>query len=313
MKNTLKQNLNHSLLNTNKLVTALISFLFVSSAWAQLKPPSGPQRVEFTPAKQVCYDGQSNSSAPVDWRFCIHTPADGMPNGDIAYLLHGRSLDEYTWNDSAYYTAMIQKHWQDKKVSPPTVVSISFGPIWLLTKKSQLESSGLVDFFAAEVIKQVEAKTGAPKQRILFGESMGGINSLVLSMTYPNLFSKVAASCPTVYDVSPFASLQEQQAFIDRTGANPQILEGAIALAKYFIADEAEWLKFSPLKLIEKMPQHGPKFYVSSGLYDHYGNFEGNLLLAKRAKELGLPYEWHPLYGGHCATDITSLADFLVK
>lgn len=49
---------------------------------------------------------------------------------------------------------------------------------------------------------------------------------------------------------------------LDRTGADPQVVQGIVQLAKEFIADNKEWQNFSI----------SPEFYLSSGLYDIYGN-----------------------------------------
>jgi hypothetical protein len=51
--------------------------------------------------------------------------------------------------------------------------------------------------------------------------------------------------------------------------------------------------------------------YLSNGLYDAYGNFEGTQRLAVAARHHGIQTQWHPTYGGHCATDVASLAAFL--
>ena len=63
--------------------------------------------------------------------------------------------------------------------------------------------------------------------------------------------------------------------------------------------------------MIGRADQSYPELYLSNGLYDKYGNFEGTEALAKLATEKGIKTRWHPLYGGHCAIDIASLADFL--
>jgi hypothetical protein len=56
-----------------------------------------------------------------------------------------------------------------------------------------------------------------------------------------------------------------------------------------------------------------PALYLANCLYDAYGNFEGSQKLATQAAERGVSVEWHPLYGGHCAIDTTSLARFLAS
>jgi S-formylglutathione hydrolase FrmB len=300
-----------SSVSKKSLLALILSLIFLSYfAWAKLASPSGDQKVHYTPSHKECFEGHGS----VSWKYCIHTPASGPTNGEVAYLLHGRNLDENTWNDDTFYTAMIQEYWQRNKIAPPTVVTVSFGPMWLLTDKGQKEKSGLLPFFIENVIKEVESKTGQPRSRIVFGESMGGLNALVLGLKAGELFRKVASSCPAVYAMSPFAPMGDIQDFLKRTGADPKIVYSVIQFAKEFVQDEKEWNNFSPLQLINGAnAKTSPEFYLSCGLYDTYGNYEGNELLAQKAATLGFKISWRPVYGGHCATDVVSLAEFLIK
>lgn len=65
-------------------------------------------------------------------------------------------------------------------------------------------------------------------------------------------------------------------------------------------------------QMIERAGPQSPALYLSNGLYDAFGNFEGTQALAQRARARGVQTEWHPLYGGHCALDAPSVAAFLV-
>lgn len=279
-------------------------------AFAQLTPPTGQQKVSFTPAKKECF----SSSTPVDWKYCVHIPQDGKTNGNVAYLLHGRNLSEQTWNEDVYYTGQIQQYWQNNKLTPPIVVTVSFGPIWLLTPKAQSAASGLLDVFTQVVIPEVEKKVGVPKNRIVFGESMGGVNSTTLAVQAGHLFKKVAMLCPTIYLMSPFEPLSEIQKFVNRTGADPKIITGILQLAKIFFANEADWKANDHFQLLEKLdPATAPEMYMSCGLKDAYGNYEGAEVFATRAKKKGLKLEWHPQYGGHCVIEVPSIAEFLAR
>ena len=82
-------------------------------------------------------------------------------------------------------------------------------------------------------------------------------------------------------------------------------------MARQYAANDAEWQRVSPLALIERAGPSYPALYLSNGLYDVYGNFAGTQRLADMARQRGVRTEWHPLYGGHCATDVASLAAFL--
>jgi hypothetical protein len=140
---------------------------------------------------------------------------------------------------------------------------------------------------------------------------MGGLNVLIAGLSYPSSFAKVAALCPGVYAVSPFASLSTLRAGMERTGAQPKIVLGIWLMARKFVADDGEWRRVSPLNLVERAGPDYPALYLSNGLYDAYGNYEGTQRLASIARRRGVRTEWHPLYGGHCAVDVPSLAEFL--
>ncbi len=286
-----------------KLILLTVCLLVGYSAWAKLTSPWGDQKVVFTPAEKVC------ETLP-NFKYCTYSAVHGV-NDDLIYHLHGRNLDENSWNDDTYFTAMLQNSWQRAGVKPPKVVSISFGPIWLLAKKGQAEKSGLLEEFL-RAIQTVESKIGKPRSRILVGESMGGLNVLTLGFAAPAQFSKIASLCPGLYLDSPFSSMETLKKAIERTGADPKIVYGVVQMSKQFVANEQEWLAFSPLETIASVDPK-PELYLSCGLYDAYGNFEGSEALASKALHLGFKTEWHPLYGGHCAIDVSSLSAFLTK
>ena len=285
------------------LVAALIATL-LGYAWGQITQRRGNQVVSFRPATQTC--GTDGSL-----RYCIYRDRRGT-NGDILYHLHGRGLDESIWNDDTYVTAMVQSEWQRSAALPPTVVELSYGSTWLLTPKGAKADSGLLDDMMRR-LPAIEAKVGRPRRRLLLGESMGGLNVLIAGLSYPTHFAKVASLCPGVYTMSPFSSFSDIRASAKRTGADPEIIFGVWMLARKYVANDAEWQRISPLALIERAGPSYPALYLSNGLYDAYGNFEGTQRLAERARGRGVRTEWHPIYGGHCGTDAASLAAFLVS
>jgi len=98
---------------------------------------------------------------------------------------------------------MVQAAWQHSGALPPTVVTVSYGPTWLLAPKGEQPDSGLLQDFI-EHLPVIKDGLGAPRRRLLLGESMGDLNALVAGLTYPAQFNKVAALCPGVYNLSPF-------------------------------------------------------------------------------------------------------------
>ncbi len=282
----------------------ILTLLIVAGyfAWTQITAPQGNQKISFIPASKSCHSAGK-------LKYCIYRAKAGT-NGDVVYHLHGRNLDEQIWNDDTYWTAMVQASWQQAKTLPPTVVVVSYGPTWLLVPKGKKQDSGLLEDFIAK-LPNIDTKSGKPKRRLLLGESMGGLNVLIAGLNYPQRFAKIASLCPGVYATSPFAPLSAMKDALERTGADPKIGFGIWLMAKKYVADEAEWKRISPLELVKRADGEYPALYLSNGLYDTYGNFEGSQMLADKAAQRGVSVEWHPLYGGHCAIDASSLARFL--
>jgi hypothetical protein len=293
-------------ISIKKIITFFVFLFLVLSLYLIYKKctsPYGVQKVSFIPSKSEKFTQGKLS-------FVIYTSSTGV-NQDIIYHFHGRNLDNTIWNDDTYYTALIQSSWQKSNIKPPTVVLISYGPEWLLTPKNSMPESGLMDDFISN-LPLIESKAGKPKNRILLGESMGGLNVLILGLNHPELFSRVASLCPGVYLDSPFSDFNKIKVALKRTGADPKIAFGIYKMAKTYISNEEEWKSISPIYLIKNANIQYPELYLSCGLYDTYGNYEGTETLAHVATIKGVKTHWHPLYGGHCAIDILSLADFLI-
>jgi S-formylglutathione hydrolase FrmB len=284
-------------------MTLLVCMLSAGSlVWSSITARRGAQRATFSHSVQSCHESGR-------LRYCIYRGTAGI-NGDVLYYLHGRNLNEQVWNDSTYLTGMLQEAWQQRGVKPPVVVTISYGPVWLLAPKGQQPAAGLLEDFMSQ-LPAIEAMAGAPRRRLLLGESMGGLNVLVAGLSHPSAFSRVAALCPGVYVSSPFSSWTTVRADLERTGADPKIVAGVWLLGRRYVANEDEWRRFSPLHLVSRADARYPALYLSCGLYDGYGNFEGTQRLARTAAARGVTVERHPIYGGHCATDVSSLAGFL--
>jgi enterochelin esterase-like enzyme len=272
--------------------------------WNYFTSPAGSQKVIFTSANPQHFTAGNLN-------YTIYRAENGVSD-NIIYHLHARNLDASIWNDDTYFTSLVQAYWQKSSIKPPTVVVVSYGPVWLLTPKNSQVESGLLEDFIAR-LPEIESKVGKPSRRILLGESMGGLNVLILGLSRPEMFSKIASLCPGVYLESPFSDYSTQRAGMKRTGADPKIIYGLTQLAKKYVSNNEEWKALNPISLIERADQTYPELYLSCGLYDKYGNFEGTEALANLAIKRGIKTRWHPLYGGHCAIDIASLADFLAS
>jgi hypothetical protein len=295
---------------SKKVLTFIVFFAVIFACWGYFTRGKPKKRITFTPANKEC-------AVETSFQYCIYRAVQGT-NGSVAYHFHGRDNDAHSWNDPTYYTAMVQDYWARAGAKPPIVVSVSFGPFWLLTPKNGGSASGLLETFQKEVIPRIEAKTGKPKERILFGESMGGVNSLIAGLYLAGkelsaLFPKVAALCPVIYDADPFVPVSEVKNMVEKTGADYKLILSIMGLAKRFAATAEEWKAFSPFELVRTLPPNKLKaLYLSCGMYDKYGNYGSVQSLAELARSRGFNVTWIPLYGGHCAVDVKSLAEFLL-
>src|SRR5690606_16327392 len=81
----------------------------------------------------------------------------------------------------------------------------------------------------------------------------------------------------------------------------------------FFWGSREEWLASSPIDVARSLRGPRSPFYLAAGFFDHYMVLEGNAAFAKALASTGTPVDWRPQWGGHCAVDVPSLGDFLVK
>lgn len=289
----------------NSLIVLGALFIIYTLGKDWLYQRKGRQEVHFIKANKECFKGGEH------WRYCVYT-TDNHQDDVYLYVLHGKDMSEEYWNDSSQYPAQIQKYWQEQSMRPPKVITISYGPLWFITPKMTKKDTGLLENFRNEVFQTIEKRLGEPKYRMLVGDSMGGINTLTLTFYMGELFQRVAVLCPPLYDLSPFSSWSDIWEFIKKTGARPKSMMTVFTVARVLFTNDDEWKKFSSIELMRQADAKKlPTMYVSSGLYDEFGNYDGVLELVSEAQKKGVNLQWRPLFGGHCAADIPSLAEFL--
>ncbi len=287
----------------------VLSLLCLNTSFAAEKPVVNIQCAAF--------------EAPLKGGYCIHKPAQSR-NRDIVYYLHGKGNSEKTWQDQFYYPAQIQQFWADHHLPFPTVVSISFGPIWILADKNASPGSGLLSVVSDKIIPTIEASLGGLKgRRIVVGESMGGFNSIQLAFK-TKLFDKAGLICSPMATLSPFANQDDVKKFIEASGgwqyyknSDPDTVNTAVSemlfLSKGFFPTPEDWKTGNPLDLASQADADSlPTLYIADGFYDKYLSYEATQLFVKTLKERGVRLQWRPQWGGHCSIDIPTLSRFLV-
>ena len=256
-------------------------------------------------AETVC----GREDGPTPWSYCLTIPA--KPSGDLLYYFHGGGGSERNWDDAQGYGRAVARVWRERGFPEPAVAAVSFGPSWLLGPPSTGPAGGLMNVFLDGVMPRLESRLGAPRRRLLAGESMGGFNAAQLVLVRPAMFEGVALVCPGIGLVSPHASGKELRRYRKENKAAYWRVRTAAKLARRFFPTPGLWAQAAPLENLLRLKGSFPRLYVSCGKADEYGFFNGALRFVEAARGLGARAEWVPLEGGHCAVDPGSLAVFL--
>jgi pimeloyl-ACP methyl ester carboxylesterase len=261
----------------------------------------------------------------VAFRWCIAEGTHGKSR-DILYFLHGRGGSEHSWADNVDYQR-VRDHWVRMGIQAPTVVTISFGPSWLLTKVNEKRKHALLPYFISKLIPHMESRLGGLHgRRLLIGESMGGFNSLQILFAAPDLFHRIAFVCPGIPTIGPYATSDEIEALIQRHQPyiRRDLVESLLSRNRSEFPTTAHWDAHDPLKLMLRTessplsspsPLAWPPLHLSSNEMDEYGFQEGAVRLVEIAQGRNISVEWISIPStGHCVQSpesIKRLADFL--
>ena len=256
---------------------------------------------------------------PVAFNYCI-TRTQGSQSQDLLYYFHGLggSADNYFRNAEA---AKVRARWEERGVEAPTVVSISFGAFWLLTRQTKdVKTSGMVEAVTKVIIPMIEKKilkwcphcTGG--KRLILGNSMGGFNGAKMVMHAGDLFDRAVLACPAMVNLSPFSSKEEIEDYTTRTGAFPHLVGQMIYLGTMFFPTPEVWEAESLFSVANKtLSEKTPNLMIAIGDKDDWGFQEGAEEFVMLARKLGVDVEWELIPGGrHCTYNEEKAADFLV-
>lgn len=262
-------------------------------------------------AREVCGVGRTTGRA---WKFCAYE----YPNSSrrVLYHFHGIFGSERDWRKSALEQSIVAR-WIQRGEKPPIVVSISYGPIWLLTEKNRASASGLYEHFWREVQPDIERRILGFKaeENWILGFSMGGFNAAQIYFKNPGFYSRAAIVCAAATVVAPFASPYTVQNYIRRTGANPALVKVALEVMNAHAPDPADWYRHSPIELARaNLSPLSKPLYVADGTSDEFGFHEAAIDLARWARERGTRSrsDFFP-GGGHCWVNGPKIADFFVE
>lgn len=254
---------------------------------------------------------------PVPYSFCINRVV-GSDNPDVVFHFHGRNGDATWWNDAPAYSGELYTEWAESKRAPPTVVSVSFGPLWLLTDQHREDASpGLMKVFLESVVprvgRELASSGGARRRYLLIGESMGAVNALLVGLKTSAQFSKVASLCAPLATGGRDPSIGQVVSLVRRGSMTVRRALMLLAFSRRFYPSDAFWAENAPLPLSERaFTSPPPAFFITCGRTDEWGCLEGSEVLVNNLRAHGARVDWWPRPGGHCDIDPRPLAAFLV-
>jgi pimeloyl-ACP methyl ester carboxylesterase len=250
-----------------------------------------------------------DSAGGVSYSWCIDTPTTHA-NQDVVFYLHGLE------GNSASFISRYPKLEPalQAKGAAPTVLTVSFGPIWFLTDEATPIHPALHQVFVSQIIPQMEARLKRPiRNRLIMGESMGGLNASELFLKNGNLFSRAVILCPAMSILTPFASDQDLQAFLaTRPYVQAQLVGESRTISQAEFPTPTIWKADDPLELVTKLSPSAAPVYISSGTHDEWGFYDGAAQFAHLATQQKAPVTWVSIPNvGHCVQTDSSNAQIV--
>lgn len=292
-----------SIFMKTRLITLLAAFATTSISYGEEYQPVPVEGVEME-----CF----NETSPAHWSYCInHVPES--KNEDVLYYFHARNGNETWWNDRTYHTGKLYETWKELDKDAPTVVSISFGKLWLLTENPGDVEGGLFNILRGTVIPAIESKvSNLSGKRMIAGISMGGLNTLMLSMKSKGFFNKAASMCAPLATVSPHDSFLNIIRYYIDSSASMRRAYMLWKFSKQFYPTQEIWERNDPIFLSRSFkPEDAPEIYITCGAKDDWGCKKGSEIFVDNIEKAGGAIEWVRRPGGHCDIDYRSLALFL--
>jgi S-formylglutathione hydrolase FrmB len=267
---------------------------------------TGPASIAAPAVDVNCYQ---STTTGFWYHYCVHK-AEASTSQDVIYYFHGIRGSEYEWESSPYFS-QIYTLWGN---AAPIVVSVSYGSTWLLAERNGSRYSGLYENFVTVALPSIESSRNIhPAHRMLMGLSMGGFNAAQVYLKNPELFTKVGLACPAITTVGPYSDADAIGNYTARTHALSSYVNNALYLSSEYFPNATAWSEADPIALANaRLTPNYPALYVSGGLQDEYGFFEGAAQFATIASSHGVSATWVPLPGRHCTFDWEGTARFFI-
>ena len=176
---------------------------------------------------------------------------DNTNNGIIFYF-HGLGKNELEWvEEGGFGTIYHDMIINNSHLKSFPVVSITLGATYLFLNDAPAPyKMDMEEFFIQKIIPYFKEKLNCSGKIYLIGHSMGGYNTLTLSLRYPKMFPVITAISPYTAPISPFSDA------FDKKGEELNMPKLQTAVLKKLLTNayktEENWDQYNPFVLIEK-------------------------------------------------------------
>ncbi len=171
---------------------------------------------------------------------------------DIIFYLHGIYTDELEWVErNGFGTMFYNIIKENPEFKSFTVVSISLGGAYLFIQGAPYPfNADMETFFTGSIVPYFKKMLSKNGKVYLIGHSLGGFNSLMLSLRHPDMFPAIAVISPYVAPISPFTDA------FDEKGRQLHMSDFQVKMLKNMLihafATEEKWDEYNPFKLLDK-------------------------------------------------------------
>jgi pimeloyl-ACP methyl ester carboxylesterase len=172
-------------------------------------------------------------------------------NNDIAFYLHGFGMSEYEWISKGGFGSLFYDTLRTNPDLPSmTVVSISLGGIFVFIDGApEPYNADLDKLLITEIIPYFKKKYAKSGNVYLIGHSLGGFNSLTVSLRHPDIIKGIAVISPYVAPISPFTpEFDKKGRELKMPGYQIKMLKNLLTSA---YINEENWYRYNPFQLVE--------------------------------------------------------------
>jgi enterochelin esterase-like enzyme len=197
-----------------KAPTRFLSLLLAGATIATAQTPAPAPaylQVRNVPHGTIKSHEYKSKSLGTDRKVMVYTPPDyekSTARYPVLYLLHGAGSDETSWTQRGQAHVILDNLIADGKLKPIVVV-MPFGFAAARAPgtargdaaENKMQREGFTKDFLGDVIPMIEStfRVYADRDhRAIAGLSLGGAQALALGLSYPGLFSRVAAFSPAM-------------------------------------------------------------------------------------------------------------------